>query len=101
MWTLLGRGDVHDDTALEHLGEVLVEFVTGSLHELFSLVPSVRLCELTCRAVRGTVSRDTTTVLRRMFHVLMLNGECARRLDRVVVVFSVFGCFVHMLISRT
>lgn len=28
------------------------------------------------RAVRGTVSRDTTTVLRRMFHVLILNGEC-------------------------
>lgn len=27
------------------------------------------------RAVRGTISRDTTTVLRRMFHVLILNGE--------------------------
>ena len=47
---LLGRGDVHDDTALEHLGEVLVEFVACSLHELFSLVPSVRLCGLACRA---------------------------------------------------
>ncbi len=29
---LLGRGDIHDDAALEHLGEILVEFVTGSLH---------------------------------------------------------------------
>lgn len=28
------------------------------------------------RAVRGTVSRDTTTALRSMFHVLILNGEC-------------------------
>lgn len=27
------------------------------------------------RAVRGTVSRDTTTVLRRMFHVLILNVD--------------------------
>lgn len=28
------------------------------------------------RVVRGTVSRNTTPVLRRMFHVLILNVEC-------------------------
>ena len=28
------------------------------------------------RVVHGTVSRNTTPVLRSMFHVLILNGEC-------------------------